>query len=125
MTRAFHPIDSYQGLARYTAAQGFHGGATAGAGQVMLASVASLVNRLFISYDLTKAGMDLTYGIGKAAVSSFLNLGNLGIGRPEYSTPFYESQQSYTMRQAGLQAIHNSQYGRGSYFGREAELFHS
>lgn len=43
---------------------------------------------------------------------------------PNFGTPFMDTQQAYTTRQAGIAAIHNSQLNTRSFFGREASAFH-
>jgi len=98
---------------------------TAGTLQFTAARAGAAFNAAMWPYFITHMTLGAAYGIGKGIGGAISNVGQTYLsGRPEYSVPFYDSEQAYTMRQAGLQAIHGSQMGRGQWFGREAELMH-
>lgn len=60
---------------------------------------------------------------GRAVGSGLAYLGQ-DRSRLDFGSNVFDTQQAYTQRQAGLQAIHNSQLNTRSFFGREAEQFH-
>jgi len=52
-------------------------------------------------------------------------LEELGKGKPEYGTPVVDTRAAFTMRQAALQAMHDSAYSLRAVLGREARMMHS
>jgi len=96
-----------------------------GVAQYAVGKVGAFANAALWPLFISEMALGVTYGLGKAAGGAISEIGGTILSRrPEYSTPFYESERTYTMRQSGLMAIHQSQFGRGSHFGREAELMH-
>lgn len=64
---------------------------------------------------------DIVQSLISGSFSSLIELGKI---QSTSVRPFYESQQAYTMRQAGLMAIHQAQLSTRSAFGREATYMH-
>lgn len=52
-------------------------------------------------------------------------LEEIGKGKPEYGTPVVDTRAAFTMRQAALQAMHDSAYSLRAVLGREARMMHS
>jgi hypothetical protein len=65
----------------------------------------------------------LALDAGRAVGSGLAALGK-DRSKLDFGTPFIDTEQAYTQRQAGLMAIHNSQLQTRSFFGREAEYMH-
>jgi hypothetical protein len=80
---------------------------------------------LLAGYKMGWGAVSMPFEIGHGAVKAVRFLEKLGGGRPEYATPMVDTRQAYTMRQAALQAMHNSAYSIRSAIGSEARLLHS
>jgi hypothetical protein len=52
-------------------------------------------------------------------------LEKVGRGGPEFAGPWVDTRMAYTMRQAALQAMHDSAYSLRGAIGNEARLLHS
>lgn len=89
------------------------------AGMIMLgaggAAVANLATAAFV--------VPLALEAGSAVAGAAMELGR-DYSRPDFGSPFFDTQQAFTQRQAALAAIHNSQLQTRSFFGREAQAFH-
>lgn len=70
-------------------------------------------------------GLSAPSEIGRATVKAAKFFQKLGGGRPEFATPMIDTRQAYTMRQASLQAMHDSAYSLRGAIGNEARLLHS
>ena len=82
------------------------------AGSALGTAAVPIMNALFVA--------DLTKYLAGGLIDSMIE-----IGKPRDITPrFYQSPENFTMRQAGLQAIHTGILGTRNAFAREASALH-
>lgn len=61
---------------------------------------------------------------GRAVVKSARFLEQIGASKQEFASPLVDTRMAYTMRQAALNAMHNSAYSLRGAIGNEANLAH-
>lgn len=76
-------------------------------------------------YSLGWGAISAPFEAGRAAVKTARFLEKVGQSGPEYATPVVDTRLAYTMRQAALQAMHDSAYSLRGAIGRESTLLHS
>lgn len=80
---------------------------------------------LIANYSAAWGVASLPFEAGRAAVKTFRFLERLGQTGQEFGGPVVDTRMAYTMRQASLQAMHNSAYSLRGAIGNEATLLHS